>query len=163
MNSTPKTTGLAWHYTPVKNLAAIQETGILRARDHDTFTVLGAHTKDKPHLWFTMNDFWEPSISCMHILRDLPAGDDKNERIAAAMAYAGGTWVRFGYPASLLWPVGITFSAPQPADWRTLIDDWRVSFKDIPIADCSAIDMANIRLEWKRAWTPDPSRLRLLH
>jgi hypothetical protein len=155
------TTGLAWHYTELKKLAVIRAAGFLRAHEHPTYTALGTHGPRRPCLWFTVNDFNEPSISGLHVIRDAARGPERDEAIAHAVADAGGGWVRFGYPAQLLLPIGMTYTAPQLREYRDIIDAWRVSFKDISLTDCSAIDVMGVGLEWERAWTRRDAPVRL--
>lgn len=105
-------------------------------------------------LWFTMNQVFEPSIPpYINGVRELP--DDLFQAVVLEhfVMEAGGSWVRFGYPAHLLFPVGLNYRTPRLPRWRGIINDWRVSYKAIAVTDCLAIDRADDALEWERIWT----------
>ena len=106
-----------------------------------------------------MNRFWEPSISppLRPELRELRlggyAGPDWDQCIRTAAIDSGGGWVRFGIPADILWPMSLIWLTPGRAEDRQTVNDWRVSFKDVPIEGCK-IESMDADLEWKRIHTP---------
>lgn len=157
MTTTPKASGIAWHYTGARHLPAIIESGILRSHQHVTTTPLGSRAGHRPMLWFTMNQTFEPSIA-PHF-QDIQ-GWDADVKAAALEQYlqlAGGSWVRFGYPGYLLFPAGINrIAIPHPVlrpVLRDVFDDWRVSYKPIAVTDCLAIDRTDETMVWERIWT----------
>lgn len=154
--NTPST---AWHYTGASRLKSIMNDGFLRAHDHVTFTALGTRAPTRPHLWFTLNQFFEPSIfpPLRPELRELRlggyVGPDWNEYIQDALIESGGSWVRFGIHADVLWPTSLTWPTPEKKEERKIVNDWRVSFKDVPIEGCK-IESMDADLEWRRIYTP---------
>ena len=143
----------AWHYTHAKRLKSIMADGVLRTRNHLTHSIFGIETTSKPQVWFTLNDYWEPSI-----YPELEARfkhPDFSSFVKEALQTSGGSWVRFGIPADTLWPVHLGWprlAAETPAVQNTVLD-WRVSFKDVSIEHCK-IDFMYDDLVWKRVHTP---------
>jgi len=160
-------TQLAWHYTRQDKLAAIVRDGTLRAHTYKTFDVLGAPAGERPVLWFTLNQFIEPTLSPLCVFRpDMDRGDA--ERKAAieqhVVKHDLWQWARIGYPAMLLFPLGLTVTRPMSERQRAVVDDWRVSYQDIATDDCVAVEIMNHRLEWQRVWTKPPTNwMALLH
>lgn len=165
----------AWHYTHARNLRGIMNDGALRGHPNRFPSVFEQDTT-RPHLWFSLNQFWEPSISPplrpeLRELRLREDGPDWDEYIWRAMIESGGSWVRFGIPANPLRspfltrpaitnplfppsPSGLSFSASlNDEENRQTIENWRVSFKEVPIEICT-IESMDADLEWRRIHTP---------
>jgi hypothetical protein len=160
----------AWHYTTGKSLPGIMKDGSLRAYDYPSFTAMDTLMpldafvpRKKPQLWFSMNQFWEPSIPPLYFneYRHSHHWEEEGEPkrrdwyLGHSLMQAGGLWARFGVPASSLYPVAVTKALPDSKAGRQVVYDQRVSFKNVSIEDC-LIEVMHEDLQWKRIHTPKP-------
>ena len=173
-------TGMAWHYTTFEKWGKIIECNELRpylcGAEKELRTMLGF----RPLLWFTTNQFFEPSIAPKGFI----VADDDGTPIRApcidpglvstAVIDAGGWgWVRFGYQADRLLTEDQAYMITRPLaalisdDPSKVKDFWRVSLKPIRLLDIEAIDVmcdkdsgVSVPLEWRRVWTNEEPRQR---
>lgn len=137
----------------------------LRAHEHIHRTTLYARTdKDRPQVWFTLNQFWEPTVEpgLQPIMQKLRDDADVSAYIKIILAESGGGWVRFGLPASSLYPVSITSPLPYGEANQEIANNHRVSFKDVAVDNC-LIESMDADLEWARVYTPKQSWNAWLH
>src|SRR5690242_12554077 len=86
---------LAWHYTTGENFRLIVESGFLLP------TAVGIGKHEKPVLWFSVAEFWEPTAAKMM----LQNGQMVNMGMEGTYKHGGGL-ARFGVAVSKLvpWP-----------------------------------------------------------
>jgi hypothetical protein len=166
MNKT-NDTATAWHYTNHTGIEGIHQDGYIRANAtcHSNQPGLPPPSEfdkllDKPLVWFTTDDFSERSIKMGLVLilaRDETSISNKAQLLYSALEATGGMF-RVAYPAARLLPV---LGLLQPAETtQPHRHGWRVTFNDVPLADCIGIDMLEIAddlsLSWRRIWAPTP-------
>jgi hypothetical protein len=134
---------LAWHYTTGDIFKIIVENGLLLP------TGVGISRNEKPILWFSIAEFWEPTASKM-MMQD---GQMLDMGMQGTYQHGGGL-ARFGIPTSKLvpWPqlarkanipsrvkVGLETVArrngAKPTDWFGLIAE------PLPVYDVEAVEI----------------------
>lgn len=162
--TTAHDTGIAWHCTDRQGIDGIRRDAVIRPS-----AILHAYTSpptdqaellDRPMIWFSTNEFCEPSIGigrALLLARDEPSTPAKAALLCNALEATGGLF-RIGYPADRLLPV-LGLLQPPKTD-QPHRHDWRVTFNEVPLADCIGIDALEIdddlSLTWKRIWSPTP-------
>jgi hypothetical protein len=86
---------LAWHYTTLYRLKLIIASGELKTTSSQQYN----RAKEKPVLWFSTNQFWEPTV-----IRHKLVDGEFIEVSRSEITLVEGCLVRLGYPLSKLIP-----------------------------------------------------------
>jgi hypothetical protein len=143
---------LVWHYTTGDKFIAICDSGVLLQ------TSVGLSGKEKPVLWFSKNQKWEPTANKICLSPDgkmIPL--DQN-----GTANEGNGLVRFGLKKKnvLHWPALIKAARISKTTVQSLEaagvkqganpSDWYGSLKSVQVDTCDAIEVMNQNGEWIR-------------
>jgi hypothetical protein len=143
---------LVWHYTTGQKFELIAECGLLMP------TEVGIAKNEKPVLWFSKNQSWEPTANKM---RRSPDGKliflDQ-----LGTAEHGGGLVRFGIKKNSVhhWHALIKAACIPETTVRSLEaagikqgakpSDWCGTLKPVNVDECSAIEVLNQDGKWER-------------
>ena len=143
---------LVWHYTTGEKFVAICESGVLMQ------TSVGLPKNEKPVLWFSKNQNWEPTANKICLSQDgkmIPL--DQN-----GTAKKGNGLVRFGLKKKnvLHWPALIkaarisktTVHSLEAAGIKQRANptDWCGLLESVQVAACDAIEVMDPNGEWIR-------------
>ncbi|MBN9407231.1 MAG: hypothetical protein J0I00_17635 [Burkholderiales bacterium] len=131
---------LAWHYTIHDKRAAIDAAGELRPAD----AFIGAN--ERPVIWFSLNQRWEPTASKGII--DAKTGARRTATIAEMVELGGGPLLRYGIAPRLLLPSNELRLRARISGrmWRGMVasgraiganpSDWFGSLQPVAVAQC---------------------------
>lgn len=171
---------IAWHYSHARHVKSIIDSGEVRPAVAPMPNEFSRH--QRPYLFFTLNEFWEPTIYPLLNVRKLFVARYAQEHIALPgdllegfdddFKASGGGWVRFGYPARHLHSWTENWPAPTPEarpcveravyrayadsgnpEYVQIVQNWRVSFDPIAVPDFAMIESMDDSLTWRRIWT----------
>ena len=147
-------TNLVWHYTTGEKFLRIAESGMLLP------TGIGVTPPEKPVLWFSRHQFFEPTAVKAVMERGRPRRCG-----IAEMRELGGGLVRFGYAQELLHGDSALRAVAKisRAVWRRLQKearvqggnpaDWFGTLESLHIADL-VIDVMDDTMNWVTMTTP---------
>ena len=141
---------LAWHYTTGLHFERICTSGLLMP------AIAGVEHPEKPILWFSLNQYWEPTASKGW---EFPDGTTRTLTMEETFERAGGL-VRFGCPLRLL-RAGEALrkeARMKSAVWLGLaaegkrqgakVSDWWGTTKPMPIGGL-AVEVMNPDWRWE--------------
>lgn len=142
---------LAWHYTTGELFTEIMESGLLMT------TSAGCPEHERPVLWFSMNQRWEPTANKAII-------DDYGYRgltMQETKEYGRGL-VRFGFPYTQLVPwIKLWKEAGMLPEHKRALEKtgrkqganpyhWHGVFRDIPVSEILVVEVMNDKDQWER-------------
>lgn len=141
-----------WHYTTVRCLGMIRASGFIFP------ATVRIEPQEKPVVWFSANQEWEPTATKLYV------GSDGETRAATRqeMIEADGGLARLGIPpdqAVPWWKIKKTAKIPNRV-WRGLIisakqdgasaKDWCAVVGSLPLNKISAIEVMDENGVWER-------------